>query len=176
MYFSKIICPDIANGLGCRCTIFVSGCNHKCHGCFNPKTWDFLYGSRFTENTINNIIDKLRNEYIKGLTILGGEPLEPGNQPDVLKLIDRVRIRFSSSKDIWLYTGCTWEELNKRRGAYVVKCTKEILHKVDILVDGRFIESLKDISLKFRGSSNQRIIKCKESLNSDRLILSELNN
>lgn len=158
MYYSKINPNDIANGTGIRVTLFVSGCTHHCKGCFQPKTWNFKYGQLFTQDTINLLIEYLRPDYITGLTLLGGDPMEPENQPEIALLITKIKKELPD-KDIWLYTGCTLEQLKDKNSYYHTKYTKKIINNTDILVDGPFKEEKKDISLKFRGSSNQRIIK-----------------
>ncbi|MCR5775314.1 MAG: anaerobic ribonucleoside-triphosphate reductase activating protein [Lachnospiraceae bacterium] len=164
MKFGQIFECDIANGEGCRTSLFVSGCTHHCKECFNPETWDFNFGDEYTQSTEDFILDSLRPEYIRGLTILGGEPMEPRNQVYVRKLVERVKKEIDHA-DIWIYSGYTIEELtdpgNKR-------ChtgdTMPILQCTDILVDGEFHIAEKNIMLKFRGSSNQRIIDVKATL------------
>ena len=162
MYYSKINPLDIANGDGIRVTIFVSGCTNHCKNCFQPQTWDFSYGSKFTDETISELITLLSRPYVKGLTLLGGEPMEPRNQRELLRLLREVK-RQTPEKDVWCYTGFTFEKLHED-GAYC-RCdvTDELLSMIDVLVDGRFIDELKDISLRFRGSSNQRLIDVKMS-------------
>ncbi len=164
MNYSSIKYFDISNGPGCRTSLFVSGCTHRCKGCFNKETWDFGSGERYTEEVEGEIISSLSPDYITGLSILGGEPMEAANQPAVAGLVKKVREVYRD-KSIWIYSGYTFEELldkeNKRcHGEH----TAEILENIDVLVDGRFVEELKDIRLNFRGSSNQRIIDVKESL------------
>lgn len=185
MKYSQILYNDIANGPGFRTTLFVSGCNHHCKGCFNSKTWDFNYGKEFTEEVINHICTSLGNDYIDGLTILGGEPLDPNNIESVFELINRVRLLYGSTKTIWIYTGYTIDNLLERledthnKALETLNKEKEIknVHEfrdgvlgyilnasfTNVIVDGPFIEDLKDIGLKFRGSSNQRLIDLKES-------------
>ena len=158
MKFGQIFECDIANGEGCRTSLFVSGCTHHCKECFNPETWDFDFGQEYTAKTEDFIIDSLRPEYIKGLTVLGGEPMEPANQTEVRHLAERVKKELPG-KDIWIYTGYRFEELISR---FNKRChtddTLPILRCTDILVDGEFHIAEKNIMLKFRGSSNQRII------------------
>ena len=157
MYYGEIKNCDIANGIGVRVTLFVSGCRNACPGCFQPETWDFRYGREFTRETEDEIIRMLEPGYINGLTLLGGDPFEPENQRDLLPFMRRVKETYPD-KDIWAFTGYTLEEL--RTEGYRARCevTDELLECIDVLVDGRFVEELKDISLRFRGSSNQRII------------------
>ena len=163
MHYATIKQFDVANGPGIRVSLFVSGCNHKCKGCFNQEAWDFEYGSPFTQETIETILTYLEPDYIAGFTLLGGEPLEPSNQEALLPLLKLIKNKFPS-KTIWCYTGYDYvlDELNK-----------ELLSYIDILVDGKFVEELKNLQLKFKGSSNQRMIHVQESLNSGKLILWE---
>lgn len=139
---------DIANGPGVRVSLFVSGCRNHCPGCFNPETWDFSYGSQFTKETEDEIIKALRPSWIQGFSILGGEPMEPENQEALLPFLKRIR-KEMPEKDIWLYTGYRFEAVSG----------SPLLHYVDVVVDGPFLEEEKDISLAFRGSRNQRIIR-----------------
>lgn len=157
MKYSVIKGYDIANGPGVRVSIFVSGCRNHCPGCFQPETWDFGYGQDFDINTYRKIYRLLRDDSIQGLTILGGDPMEPENQMDVSCLITCVLADFKD-KDIWLYTGYVYGK-NIRHTPY----TKWILAGVDVLVDGPFIEEEKDITLRFRGSRNQRVIDMKKT-------------
>ena len=157
MYYGTIKNCDIANGDGVRVTLFVSGCTNHCEQCFQPHTWDFHYGEPFTKDVEDHIISLLKPNYINGLTLLGGEPFEPANQKDLLPFVRRVKEVYPD-KNIWAFSGFTYEELTTD-GSYP-KCdeTDVLLNLIDVLVDGRFVQSLKDISLRFRGSSNQRII------------------
>ena len=163
MYYAEIKTCDIANGPGVRVTLFVSGCTHRCQNCFNEETWDFKYGKPFTADTENDLINALRPAYVKGLTLLGGEPLEHINQQGLLPFIRRVKKELSE-KNIWCYTGYTFERdvLGKMYAEW--EETKELLSYIDVLVDGEFVQALKDMGLRFRGSSNQRIINLPESL------------
>jgi len=170
MKYANIKKHDIANGPGIRVSLYVSGCNHHCKGCFNKEAWDFNYGNNFTTKTINEILDALKPNYIQGISILGGEPMEKLNQPSVLNLIKEIKNNFSN-KNIWLYSGFTYEEIIKMTNNEA----KEILENIDVLVDGKFIIDLYDPSLFFRGSSNQRIINIKETLKSKKIILHEKN-
>lgn len=155
MNYCGITAPDIANGTGCRVVLWISGCNHKCKGCHNPETWNYTYGKALNEDTKNIIYRWLSKPYIKGLTISGGDPLDRGDDEllELLNLCKEIKNNYPN-KDIWIYTGYTYEELNNAQ--------KEVLHYCDILVDGQYIEELRDLSLPFRGSSNQRIINLKE--------------
>ena len=148
MNYGKIKKVDIANGPGVRVSLFVSGCRNHCPGCFNPETWDFGYGEPFTKTTEKEIMKALRPSWIQGLSILGGEPMEPENQKALLPLLRRIRV-MQPDKDVWLYTGYRYEDI----------ADAEILTWIDVLVDGPYVEAEKDISLAFRGSRNQRIIR-----------------
>ena len=170
MYYGEIKNCDIANGVGVRVTLFVSGCTNKCWGCFQPQTWDFEYGQPFTAETEDELMRLLRPAYIKGLTLLGGEPFEPENQRALLPFIKRVRSELPE-KDIWAFSGFTYEELNTPGAHPNCEVTAEMLSLIDILVDGRYEEELKNISLKFRGSSNQRIIDLKKTRESGEVVL-----
>ncbi len=171
MNYATIKNCDIANGPGVRVSLFVSGCTHRCPGCFNEVAWDFQYGQPFTEETIGSVIEMLRPSYIRGLTLLGGEPFEPRNQADVVKLLRRVRQELPE-KSIWAFSGYLFEEdmLSGRIGDLT-----EYLHYLDVLVDGPFIQAKKNLSLRFRGSENQRIIDVKASLTAGETILWEDN-
>ena len=165
MYYGEIKNCDIANGIGIRVTLFVSGCTNRCPGCFQPETWDFCYGQPFTAETEEKILSMLAPSYIHGLTLLGGDPFEPANQPALLPFLRRVRETYPN-KTVWAFSGFTWEEL-RTPGAYPhTEVTEEMLALVDVLVDGRFIEAQKNISLRFRGSENQRIIDVDNSMKS----------
>lgn len=171
MYYSTIKYNDIANGIGVRTSLFVSGCRHYCKGCFNQETWCFTNGEPYTKDVEQKILDSLRPEWINGLSLLGGEPFEPENQKELVKLLRKVKAEFPT-KSIWAYTGGTldgdlWNPDSQWRCEY----TDELLSMIDILVDGPFVEELKNISLKFRGSSNQRIIDVKQSLKSNKVVL-----
>ena len=155
--YAKINKYDIANGPGVRVSVFFSGCEHYCKGCFNSEAWDFEYGERFTYETIDEIIEAMKPSYIKGLTVLGGEPMHNNNAYALLKLCEAVKNKYPD-KTIWVYTGYTYEELEEMN---IFAHTKLLNQFIDVLVDGRFIEDLKDITLRFKGSSNQRIIDIK---------------
>lgn len=163
MYYSEIKNCDVANGIGCRVTIFVSGCRNHCKNCFQPETWNFCYGQPFTIETEDKIIEMLKPSYISGLTLLGGEPMEPENQIALLPFVRRVRELYPE-KNIWCYTGYTLETIKQ------TEATEELISLLDIIVDGPFVEELKDPGLWFRGSSNQRIINVKETLRTGKVI------
>ena len=150
---------DIANGEGVRVSLFVSGCTHHCKGCFNEAAWDFAYGEPFTKKTENEILAALEPDFIDGLTILGGEPMEPENQRALMPFLRRFREKFGDAKTLWIYTGCVLETDLKAESRWRTEVTDEMLSLADVLVDGPFLEAKKDISLQFRGSSNQRIIR-----------------
>ena len=170
MNYSEIKSYDIANGPGVRVTLFVSGCTHCCEGCFNEVTWDFNYGNLFDEDTERKIIANLEADYIAGLTLLGGEPLEYVNWQALLPFVRRVKKAYPN-KDIWCYTGYCFEEDILEKFCKQWDDMKEFLSYIDVLVDGEFILAKKDISLQFRGSSNQRIILVQESLRSGETVL-----
>ena len=171
MHYGNIKNTDIANGIGVRVTLFVSGCNRHCKNCFNKETWDFNFGKEFSVDTIDMIIKMLEPSYITGLTLLGGEPLEKANQEGILPLIKKVRDKYGNSKTIWCYTGYTYETDLTEGGSIYSNTTKEILNNIDVLVDGPFIEEKKNISLKFRGSENQRIIDVQKTLKDKKVVL-----
>ena len=170
MNYATIKKYDVANGPGVRVSLFVSGCSHHCPGCFNPETWDFNYGKEFNSDVINEIIQALEPSYIHGFTLLGGEPFEYRNQQGLLPLLREIRTRFPN-KDIWCYTGYDFEKDILGKMITTWEETKEMLSLIDILVDGEFVEAKKDLALRFRGSSNQRIIKVQESLKENSVIL-----
>lgn len=170
MYFSEVKSCDIANGPGVRVSLFVSGCTHHCKGCFNEMTWDFGYGRPFTEQDEDAILQMLEPDYITGLTLLGGEPFEYVNQKGLLPFLRRVRGTFPH-KSIWCYTGYTFERDILNGFCMEHDETRELLRYLDVLVDGKFIEAQKNISLRFRGSENQRILLVQESLARGRVIL-----
>lgn len=163
MNYADIKKVDVANGEGVRVSVFVSGCNHKCKGCFNRCAWDFNYGEKFTEKEVNKIIDYMDHDYIEGLTLLGGEPLENQNKEGLLPLVKKVKEKFPN-KNIWCYTGFDFQKDIMKQIENNDKTTKELLNYIDVVVDGKFEEEKKDLKLQFRGSSNQRIIKVKETL------------
>ncbi len=175
MHFGNIKKYDIANGEGVRVSLFVSGCRNYCENCFNPETWNFKYGKEFTKNIEEEILMALAPSYINGLTILGGEPFEIENQRGLVEFIKRVK-KMYPEKSIWMYTGYLLEDdLYNPNGKVHCEVTYDILKHIDVLVDGRFVEELKNLSLKFRGSSNQRIILVQETLKERKIVLSPLN-
>ena len=158
MNYANIKPRDIANGPGIRVSLFVSGCTHRCPGCFNAEAWDFAYGQPFDQTVIDRILADLAPDFISGLTLLGGDPFEPENQRALLPFLQRVR-RELPKKNIWAFTGFVLDKELWVDGSYPrCEVTDELLELVDVLVDGRFVESLKNVTLKFRGSSNQRLI------------------
>lgn len=161
MNYGTIKNCDIANGPGVRVSLFVSGCRHHCKGCFNPETWDFSYGRPFTEETADEIISLLKPAYIQGFSLLGGEPFEPENQPELAKFLRRIRETYPE-KDIWCYTGYLYDVDLAEGGKVYTEVTDEMLGCIDVLVDGEFIEAEKDLTLVFRGSRNQRILELKK--------------
>ena len=168
MYYGEIKNCDIANGEGVRVTLFVSGCTNRCPGCFQPQTWDFQYGEPFTREVEDRLLAMLAPDYINGLTLLGGEPFEPENQQELVKLLRRVKREYPS-KDIWSYSGYLYDTDLKEGGRAYTDVTEEMLSYLDVLVDGPFIEAQKDITLQFRGSKNQRVIKLKKGKDAGRL-------
>ena len=163
MYYATIKEFDTANGVGVRVSLYVSGCTHHCKGCFNKETWDFCYGERYTKAEEDRIINACKKEYIRGLTVLGGEPFEKANQKDVCALMKRFKKEFPD-KDLWCYSGYLFDKDMIEGGKIFTEHTKDMLSCIDYLVDGEFVEELKNLRLKFRGSSNQRIIDVKQSL------------
>ena len=169
MNYGQIKNCDIANGEGVRVTLFVSGCTNRCEHCFQPETWDFSYGEPFTPEVEERLMKMLAPGYITGLTLLGGEPFEPSNQRALLPFVQKVRATYPG-KDIWAFTGFTWEQLHTDGSHPRCEATDALLSCVDTLVDGRFVEALKDISLRFRGSSNQRLIDVQKSLQTGAIV------
>lgn len=173
MNYADIKQYDVANGPGVRVSVFVSGCTHYCKGCFNKEAWDFKYGKPFTDETIQTVLTYLKPSYVKGLTILGGEPMEPENQPEVLRLLKAVKTEYPE-KSVWMFSGYDFEKDMLNRMWRDIPETKEILSCLDVLVDGEFVEELKNLSLRFKGSSNQRTILVRESLAAGNLVLYNL--
>ena len=170
MNYAEIKNCDIANGPGVRVTLFVSGCTHKCPGCFNEIAWDFDYGQPFTQQTIDTILDMLKPNYIKGLTLLGGEPFEPQNQSAIVELLRQIKQKYPH-KSIWAFSGYLFDKdiLPGKLGDPAI--TREYLSYLDVLVDGPFIQAKKDLTLRFRGSSNQRLIDVPASLAAGEVVL-----
>lgn len=175
MHYGDIKTTDIANGVGIRVSLFVSGCRNHCKNCFNPETWNFCYGKPFTTETEDYILDALKPDYINGLTLLGGDPFEPENQAVLVPFLRRVRELYPN-KNIWCYSGYTIDNELLKPSRVRTEVTDEMLQYLDILVDGRYVDELRNLKLKFRGSSNQRIIKVQETLKMGQIVLSELNN
>ena len=170
MYYGALKKTDIANGPGVRVSLFVSGCTHHCKDCFNPETWNFTYGEEYTDQVTEEILEALAPDYIQGITVLGGEPFEPSNQRALLPLYHAIREK-CPKKTIWVYSGYTLDQDLLQESRARIDITDEILSLIDVLVDGEFVMEKKNISLKFRGSENQRIIKVKESLAAGEIIL-----
>lgn len=172
MNYADIKRIDVANGPGVRVSLFVSGCSHHCKGCFNEETWDFHYGKPFTEQEIEQILEYVKPDYIKGLSLLGGEPFEYANQQGLLPLLRRF-IALYPNKDIWCYTGYDFEKDIQEKMMVAWPETREMISYIDVLVDGEFVEDKKDLTLRFRGSSNQRIIDVKKSFEKHEVCLWE---
>lgn len=171
MNYATIKNCDIANGPGVRVSLFVSGCTHHCKGCFNEVAWDFDYGQPFTCETIQTILDMMKPSYIKGLTLLGGEPFEPQNQGPIVELLRQVKKTYPD-KSIWAFSGYLFEKITSRTlGDWAV--TREFLSSLDVLVDGPFVEEKKNLALRFRGSENQRLIDVPATLASGKIVLWE---
>ncbi len=172
MYYAAIKPRDIANGPGVRVSLFVSGCTHRCKNCFNQEAWDFQYGEPFTQQTIDQIVDFMRPDFVKGLTLLGGEPFDPRNQSAIVDLLRQIK-QDLPQKNIWAFTGYLLDRdiLPGKLGDPAI--TREYLEYLDVLVDGPFIEEQKNLSLRFRGSENQRIIDIKKTLAAGEIILWE---
>ncbi|WP_283624889.1 anaerobic ribonucleoside-triphosphate reductase activating protein [Clostridium butyricum] len=165
MYYSKIKFNDVANGPGLRLSLFTSGCTHHCKGCFQPETWNFKNGEPFTLETQKYIIEKSKNKYIAGLSLLGGDPLD--NVDGILPLLQEYRKTFAATKSIWLWTGYLFEEILKD------DLKSEVLPFIDVIIDGKFEENLKDITLKYKGSTNQKVIDVKKSVDTHTVVLYE---
>lgn len=164
MYYSAIKYMDIANGLGVRTVLFVSGCRNHCKGCFQPETWNFCNGKVFDKQAADAIVESLKPAYIKGLTLLGGDPFEPENQKGLIDFVRRVK-KECPDKDIWAYTGYLLKPDLEPGGKVHTEVTDELLSYIDVLVDGPFVEEKKSLSLKFKGSANQRVIDMKQYQN-----------
>ena len=171
MNYANIKYNDIANGEGVRTSLFVSGCTHHCKGCFNQEAWDFNYGNAFNEEVQNKIIKSLEPSWINGLTLLGGEPMEPANQKALLEFVKKVKTLYPN-KTVWCFTGYLLDKELLSESRARCPYTDEFLSYIDVLVDGKFVLEEKDISLRFRGSRNQRIIDVQQSLKQNKIILS----
>lgn len=170
MNYANIKYHDTANGQGIRVSLFVSGCTHHCKGCFNPETWNFCYGNEYTKEVEDKIIKSCDKEYIKGLSLLGGEPFEKVNQVELVKLLKRFKEKYPQ-KDVWCYSGYTFDKDMVEGGKVWTEHTKDMLERIDYLIDGEFVEELKNLRLKFRGSQNQRIIDVKRSLKEGKTVV-----
>lgn len=168
MYYATIKKTDVANGPGVRVSLFVSGCTHACKGCFNSEAWDFCYGQPFTEETMEELLKALSPDYIRGFSVLGGEPLEPHNRETVCRIVETVKKRYPQ-KDVWCYTGYDYERDILRWESEDAAVAK-LLGLIDVLVDGEFVEEKKNLRLAFRGSENQRLIDIKKSRTAGRVI------
>lgn len=173
MNYAQVYLCDTANGIGCRTSLFVSGCTHHCKGCFNEVAWPFDYGQPFTTEVQDTLIAETNKPFIDGITILGGEPMEVRNQAALLPFLEKFKKRLPN-KTIWIYSGYTWEQLtDEHNGRCHSGDTMPILNLIDVLVDGQFVLAKKDITLRFRGSSNQRIIDVPASLKAGSVIISD---
>ncbi len=175
MNYATIKEYDTADGVGVRVSLFVSGCTHHCEGCFNPETWDFCYGEKYTQEIQDKIISACKPDYIRGLSVLGGEPFEKANQKDVCELIERFKKEFPQ-KDVWCYSGYTYGVDIAPNGKVWTEWTPRILKNIKYLVDGEFVLCKKNLKLKFRGSENQRIIDVQKSLNTGGVVLADEDN
>ncbi len=173
MNYCNIKKCDIANGVGVRTVLFVSGCTNHCEECFQPETWDFEYGKPFTEETENELIESVKPAYINGITLLGGEPFEPANQRELVGFLRRFR-RECPNKTVWCFTGFVYDKELLAEGSYArCEVTDEMLSLIDVLVDGRYVKALRNISLRFRGSENQRIIDMNKTRAEGKIVLWE---
>ena len=170
MYYGEIKDCDIANGIGVRVSLFVSGCTNRCPGCFQPQTWDFNYGQEFTKETEDRIIEMLKPDYITGLTVLGGEPFEPENQVALVPFLKRVKESYPD-KTIWSFSGFVLEDLMREGTHFHTEVTMDMLNMIDVLIDGRFEQELKNIQLRFRGSENQRLIDMNKTRKEGKVVL-----
>ncbi len=170
MHYGNIKNYDIADGEGVRVTLFCSGCTNRCEGCFQPETWDFCYGKEYTKETEDQLIQMLTNPNIQGLTLLGGDPFEPSNQRTLITLLRRVKQELPT-KDVWAYTGFVYEQDLLEGQRKHTEVTDEMLSYIDVLVDGPFVIDKKDISLYFRGSTNQRVIDMPKTLKSGNVVI-----
>lgn len=179
MNYHNITYPDQNNGDGLRIVLWVAGCEHHCVNCQNQQTWSPQNGIPFDENAMNEILNELKKDYISGITFSGGDPLHPKNVQNVLKIVDEIRVSYPT-KNIWLYTGYTWEQIMypvitdiNSEQLKMLQMRKELVNKCDVLIDGRYVDELRDISLHWRGSSNQRVINVQETLKQNQIVLWE---
>lgn len=179
MNYHNITYPDQNNGDGLRIVLWVAGCEHHCTNCQNQQTWSPQGGIPFDKNAMNEILNELKKDYISGITFSGGDPLHPKNVQNVLKIVDEIRVSYPT-KNIWLYTGYTWEQImhpvitDINSGQLkMLQMRKELVSKCDVLIDGRYVDELRDISLHWRGSSNQRVINVQETLKQNQIVLWE---
>lgn len=179
MNYHNITYPDQNNGDGLRIVLWVAGCEHHCVNCQNQQTWSPQSGIPFDKNAMNEILNELKKDYISGITFSGGDPLHPKNVQNVLKIVDEIRVSYPT-KNIWLYTGYTWEEIMtpiisdiNSKQLKILQMRKELVSKCDVLIDGRYVDELRDVSLHWRGSSNQRVINVQETLEQKQIVLWE---
>lgn len=179
MNYAQIRSMDISNGEGIGVSLFVQGCDFHCKNCFNSETWEFSKGQEWNDKTKNQFLKLIETPFIQRVSILGGEPLHPKNVQNVLKIVDEIRVLYPT-KNIWLYTGYTWEQIMypvitdiNSEQLKVLQMRKELVNKCDVLIDGRYIDERRDVSLHWRGSSNQRVINVKETLKQNQIVLWE---
>lgn len=179
MNYHNITYPDQNNGDGLRIVLWVAGCEHHCTNCQNQQTWSPQSGIPFDKNAMNEILNELKKDYISGITFSGGDPLHPKNVQNVLKIVDEIRVSYPT-KNMWLYTGYTWEEIMtpiisdiNSKQLKILQIRKELVSKCDVLIDGRYVDELRDVSLHWRGSSNQRVINIQETLKQKQIVLWE---
>lgn len=179
MNYHNITYPDQNNGDGLRIVLWVAGCEHHCTNCQNQQTWSPQSGIPFDKNAMNEILNELKKDYISGITFSGGDPLHPENVQNVLKIVDEIRVSYPT-KNIWLYTGYTWEQIMhpvitdiNSEQLKMLQMRKELVSKCNVLIDGRYVDELRDISLHWRGSSNQRVINVQETLKQKQIVLWE---
>ena len=184
MNYAQIRSMDISNGEGIGVSLFVQGCDFHCKNCFNSETWDFSKGQEWNEKTKNQFLKLIETPFIQRVSILGGEPLHPKNVQNVLKIVDEIRVSYPT-KNIWLYTGYTWEEIwikdniktadkvKDMREKAIINLRRQVVRMCDVLIDGRYVDELRDVSLHWRGSSNQRVINVQETLKQNQIVLWE---
>lgn len=179
MNYAQIRSMDISNGEGIGVSLFVQGCDFHCKNCFNSETWEFSKGQEWNDKTKNQFLKLIETPFIQRVSILGGEPLHPKNVQNVLKIVDEIRVSYPT-KNIWLYTGYTWEQIMypviadiNSEQLKVLQMRKELISKCDVLIDGRYVDELRDVSLHWRGSSNQRVINVQETLKQNQIVLWE---